>query len=174
MGLEELKQEIQDSAKKKVADIKAEIASQIKQSEKQLEKELSERRKQRQAETEAEIERMGSVREAEAKAETSHLVLEKKRVLIQDAIDEAIAGIRKEKAYVMDLLKKAQKELEVSKVYCRKEDMKLIPDAVQADISGGLKAENAEGTVSVDYTYDTLMKSLREKHLQEIAKRLFA
>ncbi|MEK6876839.1 MAG: V-type ATP synthase subunit E family protein, partial [Nanoarchaeota archaeon] len=62
-----------------------------------------------------------------------------------------------------------------AKVYCNKNDAKLVKGfkAESSDITGGLIAENADGTVRVDYSFDTMLQNVKENELQKISKILF-
>ena len=69
----------------------------------------------------------------------------------------------------------AKNDIEVAKIYCNKKDLKVLKDfkAEAADITGGLIAENKEGTVRVDYSFDTMLQNIKENELQSINKVLF-
>ena len=73
------------------------------------------------------------------------------------------------------LLDKAKKDIEVAKVYCNKNDAKLVKGfkAEPSDIIGGLIAENADGTVRVDYSFGTMLQNIKENELQKISRILF-
>ena len=40
-------------------------------------------------------------------------------------------------------------------------------------MTGGLIAENKDGTVRVDYSFDTMLQTIKENELQSINKVLF-
>ena len=46
-------------------------------------------------------------------------------------------------------------------------------NAKAVDIIGGLIAENKDGTVRVDYGFDTMLQNIKENELQSINKVLF-
>ena len=73
------------------------------------------------------------------------------------------------------LLEKAKNDIEVEKIYCNKKDLKLLKEfnAEAMDMTGGLIAENKDGTVRVDYSFDTMLQTIKENELQSINKVLF-
>ncbi len=82
------------------------------------------------------------------------------------------------------ILVKASDEMEVARVYCNKLHESDAAEAIKAskinakisniNISGGLIIENTEETVSLDYSYETLLQQIRESLLADIAAKLFA
>ena len=68
-----------------------------------------------------------------------------------------------------------RKDIEIAHIYCSSRDAKFIKefDVQSADIIGGLIAENNERTVRVDYSFETLLQSIKENELQSIRKLLF-
>ena len=94
------------------------------------------------------------------------LTLQKK--LIDEVFDEAVQHIKKlnkeqHKKYLEELKKKAEKQLNVANIYCRKEDIALLKDAEEKQMIGGLIAENKEKTERIDYRYEVIIKELQKK-----------
>lgn len=80
-------------------------------------------------------------------------------------------------SHVKSLLKKADKELDVSTIYCNKKDVKHVNTKYvieESDILGGLIAESKDKTLRVDYSYETLIRQLENSLTPEINKILFA
>jgi len=172
MGLEEVKAELLGNMQTELDRISKESEIQKKELDAQLKAEMKQRRKAAEEAFQRELERLSQIRESEAKSEASHLLLERKRKLIADSVKKAKHELGADT--LKALLKKAQEEIDVARVLCRKQDIKLLgPKAVPADITGGLIAENEDGTVSLNYTYDEILARAAERHLREIAAALF-
>jgi len=176
MGLEEVKKEILDKAKEESARIEAEATMQIKSMEDDFANEMKEKRMLSKARIDEEIKHLTEIKEAEAKALARDITAEKKMQIINQAIAKAKQKLKeKNKEYIPKMIEKAKKEFSFSigKIYCNKEDMHLIKGAIEADIDGGIIIENLDGDVSIDYSYDTLLESIKNRYIQEIAKALF-
>ena len=72
-------------------------------------------------------------------------------------------------------MEKAKDDIGGENLYCNKNDAKFMKDfnAEAIDIMGGLIAENKDGTVRVDYSFDTMLQNIKENELQSINKVLF-
>ena len=117
---------------------------------------------------------------ASAELESKKLILEAKKEAIESVFEEARKRIEKlsgkQREDCMNrLLEKAKNDIAVAKVYCSKNDARLVEGfkAEPSGINGGLIAENADGTVRVDYSFDTMLQNIKENELQEISKILF-
>ncbi len=176
MGLDELKKDILETAKKEVARIQEQTNQQLKAIEQESVKTLSKRKGVLEHEFEIEAKRLEQKETELIKSNAVNQSLVRKRELIDLAVDEAKALLEENaKTHVKKLLERAQKELPVARVYCRKADREYIKgfDVSTKEIDGGIVVENQDGTISIDYTYNTTLLHLKEKHLQEIVKVLF-
>ena len=105
------------------------------------------------------------------------LLAEEKRMM-QEAIENVkshLAKLRAEerKEILAKLLSRAEAELEIGKILCRKSDMAFFQgNVIEADISGGFTAENSDGTISMDFSFDALLEATAERHSQEFHKAL--
>jgi len=112
-----------------------------------------------------------------------------KKKAVDKAFSDALKKLEKEsseerKKRFEKILARASKEMSISKVYCNKNHESDINDVLKTsranakisivNISGGLILENQEETVSVDYSYETLLQQIRENLLSEVAAKLFA
>ena len=79
-------------------------------------------------------------------------------------------------AHIKKLLEKAGSEIDVSVVQCNKKDCKFVSNfkVIEADILGGIIAESADGTLRVDYSYETLLAQLKDSLLPELNETLFS
>ncbi len=178
MGLNEVKNSILESANQKARSIieqatkeAAEIAQQAKQQLKELEQkyahELSDAAKN-----------LEKIKLAAVHSEANHVVLKKKKWLIDRAFElalkEALAQSQKNSSS-KKLLEKAKKELDIKYVYCSKNDIKSINgfNCTASEISSGIIAENADKSIRIDYSFETVFDTLKGRVLQDVAKKLF-
>ena len=178
MGLEEVKAEINEKAeresKKLISEAKKE-ADQIRQESKNRIKEYKEKR---EVATKKTLDNMEKLALTETDLEIQKRKFQAKKEIIDGVFDLAIQRLsksKKKKDYIQKLLKKAKSELNVKKIYCNKNDSANFK-GVKVEIAlvnGGFIAENANGTISVDYTFGTLMDDIKEKKLSEVAGLLF-
>ena len=180
MGLEEVKQEIIDKANEKAESIISEgkkEAERIVQEANSHIREYRQKSKEEGEKTAANMEKLGI---AAANNEAKRLELEMKKRLILTAFEEAKEKIvkaadSKRQDYLRKLIEKAMKEIDVETIYCSKKDSKNIKGLSfkESDIEGGIIAENKDGTVRIDYSFGTLLDSIKEKELHKIAGIIF-
>ena len=180
MGLETVKEEILNSAKEKANSLTAEARKEANQITREVERKAEEMREKSEAEAKRTIDLIKRQELASAELENKKMLLEAKKQIIDDVFAEAKQRIeslddRKREAYIKKLLEKAKKDIHVAYVYLNKKDAKYLKehDAETASIIGGLIAENKDKTVRVDYSFETLLQSIKESELQNINKVLF-
>ena len=117
---------------------------------------------------------------ASAELENKKMLLEAKKELIESVFIEVrkkLASLDDEKreSYIKKLLEKAENDIEVANVYCNKRDLEFLKDfnTEAVDITSGLIAENKDTTIRVDYSFETMLQSIKENELQSINKILF-
>ncbi len=180
MGLEAVKDEIIANAKRQEEALLAEAKNEALGTMKEAEIKVAEFREKAEAEAKKLIETLKRQETASAEMENKKLTLEAKKDAVENVFEEARKSIewlsdRKREEHISKLLEKAKNDIEVAKVYCNKKDAKLVKGfkAEPSDIIGGLIAENADGTVRVDYSFDTILQDIKENELQKISKLLF-
>ncbi len=180
MGLEAVKDEILANAKEQEEALIAEARKEALSIMKEAESRTAEFKEKTEAETKKLAEMISRQETASAELESKKLVLEAKKDSIEGVFEEAWKRVeklsgRKREEHMNKLLEKAKNDIEVAKVYCNKNDAKLVKGfkAEPSDIIGGLIAENADGTVRVDYSFDTILQDIKENELQKISKILF-
>lgn len=181
MGLEAVKEEIIRNAKSREESLLAEAREEASKIMKEAEKDIGEFREKSDAETNKIIDALKKQELASAELENKKMILEIKKQLIEKVFIEAkkkLKGLSKEKrgACIKKLLERAKKDLGVVNVYCNKNDLDFLKgfDAKTADISGGLIAENKDGTIRVDYSFEALVQSIKDGELQSVNKLLFS
>ena len=78
--------------------------------------------------------------------------------------------------YLQKLIYKVTAEIEVGHIYCNKKDAKFLKafNVESVSVIGGIIAENREKTVRTDYSFETILQSIKENELQSVNKILFA
>lgn len=113
--------------------------------------------------------------------------LEAKKMLLafrKDFVDGVFSSVRERLAGLPDsvrrehlkkLLEKASSEIKVGTVYCSKKDGKYVKGRTvkETDLLGGLIAESPDGLLRVDYSYDSILKQVKDAMLPELNKFLF-
>lgn len=177
MGLKEVKQEILEGMKSEVAKIESKTATAIEQMENEAKLKISEQEKVMESELTIELKKLEERRKQETYSMTIQMILEKKREMIDLVMQKAKEELQNEnKKYIPKLLAKAKKEISVKNVICRQADASLlkgIKTTTDNQIDGGIIVQNDDTTISIDYTYNTMLSSIKDKHVQEIAKELF-
>lgn len=180
MGLETVKEEILNIAKEQANSLIAEARKESNRITKETEKKIEEMQSKSEAETKRALDMIKRQELASAELENKKMLLEAKKQIIEAAFAEARKKLenlddKKRETIIKKLLEKAKNEIEAAKIYCNKKDAKFVKgmDVQTADIISGLIAENREGTVRIDYSFDTMLQSIKESELQNISKLLF-
>ena len=181
MGLEIVKEEIIREAKNQEQSLVEEARNETVRIMNEAEKEVTEMKEKNYAETKRVIDIIKKQELASAELENKKMLLEAKKQLIESVFSEVKENLEKldggkREDYIKKLLEKAKNDIEVENVYCDEQDIKFLEglNAEAADIVGGLIAENKDKTVRVDYSFDTMLESLKENELQSISKMLFS
>src|SRR3989338_1510896 len=181
MGLEEVRKEIIEKAKREADSLLKEADKESKQLVSETKDRIEEYRKSADVQRDLQIASMEKVYSASANASAKSIILEKKKDIISKSFDESgkmIVKQSKQKRYAENLLRKAEAEIQIGTVYCNKQDVSGIsgikPYSVYAEnISGGIIAENTDGTVRVDLSFDSILSDIKAKNLHTIAEILF-
>ena len=182
-----------------VSKVKLDAQNLIKEAEKKAQEELEKAKKQR--EVRFEEERGGMLGEAEEEAarilaQASIKARQQLSSTKADTIAKIIDGARKElsriaidESYFLNLIKEAVGGLGVDKarIYVSPKDVSTVKKLLEADKEfsgkiveiresnclGGVIAENVEGKLRIDNTYEIRLEMLLPKLLPEISKELF-
>ena len=180
MGLEKVKDEVLNNANKEASRIREQADNEARRIVEESEEKINDYRKKVSDETKSIIKTIKNREKASAELELKKLSLEAKK----DLIEQVFAGVKnkieklsqaKRKELIKKLVEKAKNEIDVKLIYCSQKDMRFVEgfDAKEETIFGGIIAENADGSIRVDYSYDSLLQNLREKYLGDVAKILF-
>ena len=183
MGLEHVKQEIIDyadaEAKKIIADAKAEAKKELEHSQTLIdtfEKEVETTLKKEMTALEKKY-------YASMKMQAKKILFQQKKDILAEVFADARLSLQKisqeERSTMLRMLfDKANKQCTAARVYCAKQDVALVKKfskhVLPQDMIGGLIVESQDESVRIDYTFDSLLRALEEKKLQEVAAILFA
>ena len=180
MGLETVKGEIIRNAKEREDSLIAEARRESNKIIKETEEKVKKIKEKSEAETKRTIDMINKQELASSELENKKMLLDAKKQIIDRAFIEAKKRLesldfKKRETYMQKLLEKAKNELEIAYVYCNKKDSEFLKEfkVEPVDISGGLIAENKEKTMRVDYSFETILQSIKENELQSINKVLF-
>ncbi|MCH8004477.1 MAG: hypothetical protein IH934_07665 [Nanoarchaeota archaeon] len=179
MGLEIVKDEIIRNAKNQEESLIAEARKETIRLMDESEKKIVGLKEESDIETKRIIDLIKKQELASAELENKKVLLEAKKQLIESVFSELGKKLekldsKKREVYVKKLLEKAKNDIEVANVYVNEKDIKFLENAESVEIIGGLIAENEDKTVRVDYSFDTMLQSLKENELQNINKILFS
>ncbi len=180
MELEAVKEEVIRTAREQESALLAEARKEANKILRETEKKIEDMKEISEAETKRMIETIKRQELASAELENKKMVLEAKKQLIEAVFATARKKLealedKKREVYIKKLLEKAKEDINLTYVNCNERDAKFIKDfkIETVNISGGLIAENNERTIRVDYSFDTLLESIKESELQNINKLLF-
>ena len=179
MGLETVKDEILSNANKQAGFVIAEAKKEADRILKEAEKKAELMKEHAEARTKKRIELMKKQELTSAELDNRKMLLEAKKQAVENVFAEARARIEKlddaqREAHLKKLFDKIKKDIEPVHIYCSKRDHPLLKaKAETAGIIGGLIAENNDKTVRVDYSFETLLQSVKDNEMQEINKILF-
>lgn len=180
MGLEAVKEEIIRNAKESYSALIAEGRKEANRITREAEKKIEEMKEKSEEEVKKATDMIKRQQLAAAELESKKMTLDAKKQAIEKVFEESKAKLealdeKKRETIIKKLLEKASKEIEVSHVYCNKKDAKFIKGIRTENIQivGGIIAENKEKTIRVDYSFETMLDSIREKELQHMSKILF-
>ncbi|MBI2541783.1 hypothetical protein HYV80_03690 [Candidatus Woesearchaeota archaeon] len=181
MGIETVKEEILNSAKEQSSSLIAEARKESNRIARETEKKIEEMRAKSEADAKRIMDAIKRQELASAELDNKKLLLGAKKQAIENVFAESRKKLesmddKKRELIVKKLLDKAKSEIEIANVYCNKKDSKSFKgmNVEILDMIGGLIAENKEGTVRIDYSFDTMLQSIKENELQNINKTLFA
>lgn len=180
MGLEKVKDDILDSSIREADKLKDDSKIEAKKIIEAAEKQIKVYRTETIEEIKKVLQSMKSKEIASSELELKKFGLESKKIIIEKVFNDAKHKIEKlsetkNTKIISRLLDKAKNEIDISVIYCNKEDSNLFKEykIKEEKIIGGFIAENGDGNIRVDYSFDTILSQLRENYLLDSAKLLF-
>ena len=180
MGLEAVKDEIIRQAKEQENALIAEARKEASRIAKEAEKKVEELREKSELETKRMIDTIKRQELASAELENKKMLLESKKEIIESVFADVSKKLenlddRKREGHIKKLMEKAKGDIEVANIYCNKKDVKFIKGfkVEMTNIIGGLIAENNDKTIRVDYSFETILQTIKENEIQNLNKVLF-
>ena len=180
MGLEAVKEEILGNAKEQANSLLAEGRREASRLIKDAEKKIEEIKSKAEEATKKSCEIIKRQELASADLEIKKITSETKKQIIENLFAEVRRKLeslddKKRDGYLKKLIERAKKDIEVSFVYCNKKDSKFLKgiNPEEINIIGGIIAENKDRTIRVDYTFESMLQSIKENELQNMNKITF-
>ncbi|MEK6968214.1 MAG: V-type ATP synthase subunit E family protein [Nanoarchaeota archaeon] len=176
MGLEELKFKIEKETETDAVRIEDEGKAEARRIIEAARNELQKQRQVFKEETDHILEKIEQKASTDAQFEAKRSVMLKKKEMLDEIFQDVKKTLTpKSKAQLPALLKKAQSQMQVSAAYVNTSDKKSLAGATikEAPIIGGLIAESHDGTVRLDYSFDTFLEQAWQENLNEIVGKLF-
>jgi V/A-type H+-transporting ATPase subunit E len=182
MGLEQVKAEILQKAKKEAVDIAKNAEAEAAKAAKDTAAELAAYVKEKEESFRKAEDVMKRKGLAQMGLDLKKLLLEAKKDTINHAFDAAKRKLHalpaaKKNEMLESIFMKAKKEIDAAVVYCNPHDAILLKDKgvelKSADLFGGVIAENRDETIRIDLSYETILESIRNENLQEVSAELF-
>ena len=181
MGLDSVKEEVIRSAKEQFNSMLAEARKEAGRIMKEAEARAEEMKAKSDAETKKLTDTIKRQELASSELDSRKIVLDAKKQAIENVIAESRKRLealddRSREACIKKLLDRSKKELDVAYIYCSKKDVKFIKgtETIVTEMLGGIIAENREKTIRVNYSFETLLESVKGAELQNISKLLFS
>ncbi len=106
-------------------------------------------------------------------------VLLTKKTLIDNVFFEVKNSLNKKitknqrKIIIESLVKKADGEIDVGEIQCTEQDAEFIKNPVQKEMLGGIIAKSKDKTTLVDYSFESMIDDIKDKHILQITNILF-
>lgn len=182
MGLEAIVKEIKAKGKAEADKISKEAkkeASQIIADAQSRAEKIAEAKKEAVA---AEIQRLKQQELSSANLEVKRSLLNARKEVLDIVYDKSVEGVKnfpadKNKELLKVIIE--QNEAGNSKIYSRSEDKAVVKKltklkhAGEIDCIGGVVIETEDGTVYLDFKYDTILKDTSEQSLKQVSDILF-
>jgi V/A-type H+-transporting ATPase subunit E len=182
MGLEKVIDQIEKDGEEKIRNLLSDAEKQAAQILQTKEKELEEKRVSKKQETEKQIQALQTQEKSAAEIEAKKIRLNAQKDILAAAYQQCLASreFLPHETVLAALVRNIQRELpEAAVIYSNKRDEAVLRSLSKLqyggiiECRGGVIAENADKTLTVDYRYETISAAVWERSLKEIAQNLF-
>jgi vacuolar-type H+-ATPase subunit E/Vma4 len=179
MGFNQLQKDVLSNAQKKKDIILAKAKDEADKIKLELTRENKKLKNQGDVETTQMVELLKKREIAGAKIETNKKLLLTKKEMIDKVFEEVNVKINKnltavERKKIIDgFIAKAKTEIDIGNVYCNKIDAVNVTGAVEKEMLGGIIAESKDKTTMVDYSFETILEDLKDRHIADVTNILF-
>ncbi len=180
MGLDEVKEEIIGEAKRKADEILAQARAEADRIFDETKRKIADQEEEAKARTDALITTLERREIAAAEFDARKMMLDAKKSLIDEAMGRARERIakwddKKRAGVVKKLAAKAKQEIDLAVVAANPKDKKHVKGLgfESVDILAGIIGRTKDGRVSVDYSADEMLQSIRDEKLADMGRILF-
>ncbi|MBS3165349.1 hypothetical protein J4439_08020 [Candidatus Woesearchaeota archaeon] len=177
MGLEDIKKEILEEARREAKRVLDEARRSSQEAVKQAQREAKEREERAKAELKDQLATLETRETASARFQARRRINTRKKELLDEFFSHCLREASKldgatRKRHVKALLAHAK---DFSVVYGRKEDLSNATKLAvrSATFAGGIMLETKDGTQRLDLSYETMLAAIAQKELPDISARLF-
>ena len=175
MSLNEVKKEILNNAEKEANKILKQGEDERKKVLDVVNTRISEIKSELDTEVNKTLEQYKVFVTAEANSIVKKQRLNMEKELISEVFTKALDNLsnlsKSERSkHVKKLLSQSK---EYSKVYCSEKELSSVKNALKIEVLGGVVLEDKSSEVRLDLSYETLMESVKQENLTEVAKILF-
>ena len=150
----------------------------------QADQTIANKKKAQDKELEIALKRLRQQEISSAELEAKRIVLNAKKEILdrtyQEALKDLVSMPEAEKARVYQtILANAKKSISKPKVLCPKGESRLvqkdsdIASVTETDMGVGLILESQDGTIRLDYRFNTMLGAVWEKELKNVSNALF-
>jgi len=186
MGLEEVKKEIVDDAQKEADRVIKDGEIEAQKIHSDTLRSIDAYKLSRAEQSKALLEVLEKRELAQAEFDVRKKLLNKKKEFVEQVIESVKEEIKKlpkgEQADCLRILvAQAKKEIDVASLYAHARDVPELKKMKETkgmtiktkEMLGGIIAETADQSISVDYSYEQILEHVKEKSLQEMGSLLF-
>lgn len=185
MGLEKVVADILEKGKEEAERIRKEGAAEAEPILKQAREEAARIKARKEAEISKIVEKIRTREIASAKLEVKKIKLTSEKEALDQVYAQAIEKLKnlpreKNERLLKALIEKGKREVGNGHIYCSQRDAEFVKRmsdlkfAGTINCIGGVIIESSDKTIKLDYTYETLLNSVWEKNVKEIANILFS
>ena len=182
MGLEKIKEEILQKAAAAEKEILAEATTKINSLKKETTDKIKQIEQEASQRLNANMKALENREHSLQNMESQRMLFEAKKEVMDDVYHKAFDKIKKmtkneREQIIKKLLELARKEIDVDVVHANNIDEEFMDKELVVrplETEGGIICETKDGTVRVDYTFDSIFQDVKEKTIKETSKILFS
>jgi len=145
---------------------------------------IANKKKAQDKELEIALKRLRQQEISSAELEAKRIVLNAKKEILDRSFQETLKDLESmseaEKVRVYHkILTNAKKSISKPKILCPKGESRFVPkdndviSVTETDMSAGLVLESQDGTIRLDYRFNTMLAAVWEKELKNVSNVLF-
>jgi V/A-type H+-transporting ATPase subunit E len=182
MGLEKIKEEIQQKAQEVAQAILSEAEQRAEGIREEAEREMARLQEETDARLSEEPRTLEKREAALRESVSNRMLFESKKDILDQVYQRAYEKIvamptEDRRKLIAAMLNKARDEIDVARVYVNDADKALLSSSVDTrplQTDGGIICETEDGKVRVDYRFSTLFEDVREPTIHRTSQLLFA